>query len=78
MLHCSYALWILLHLSQLIIFRLSGQQPELKLLPTSEDALEGVTEVRIEFQNVSDVDATTFELNVLGCIKGRHFHQVRY
>ena len=41
-------------------------------LPIGVDALEGVTEVRIEFRNVSDVDATVFELHVLGCIKGRH------
>ena len=45
----------------------------MKFLPTNEVSLEGVTEVRIEFKSVSDVDATVFELHVLGCIKGRHF-----
>ena len=43
----------------------------MKLLPEDEYTLDGIIEFRVEFHNVSDSDATTFEQHVLGCIKGR-------
>ena len=48
----------------------------MKLLPDLEGLLDGVTELRIEFRNVSDADATTFELHVLGCVKGKFLHNI--
>ncbi|XP_038044982.1 mucin-3A-like [Patiria miniata] len=54
---------------KLITVRLEGDQPEIKYLPIDEDTLDGITELRVQFQSVSDDDATTFELHVLGCIK---------
>lgn len=48
----------------------------MKLLPDSEGTLDGVTELRIEFRNVSDADAKTFELHVLGCVKGKFLYSI--
>ena len=58
-------------LLQLITIPLEGNQPATKLLPEDEGTLDGISELRIEFRDVSDPDATTFEQHVLGCIKGR-------
>ena len=46
------------------------------LLPDFEGTLDGVTELRIQFRNVSDADATTFELHVLGCVKGKSLYSI--
>ena len=62
---------ILSRLLQLITITLEGNQPSMKLLPEDEYTLDGIIEFRVEFHNVSDSDATTFEQHVLGCIKGR-------
>ena len=46
------------------------------LLPDFGGILDGVTELLIEFRNVSDADATTFELHVLGCVKGQSLYSI--
>ena len=48
--------------------------PQVERLPIDESTLLGITVLRIDFLNVSDTDATTLELHVLGCIKGTSLH----
>ena len=57
---------------QLLTVLLKENAPQVKRLPIDESTLQSVTELRIDFVNVSDTDATTLELHVLGCIKGTY------
>ena len=57
---------------QLITILLKENAPQVKRLPIDDSTLQSVTELRIDIVNVSDADATTLELHVLGCIKGAY------
>ena len=61
---------------QLINITVKHDEPIMTLLPDFEGILDGVTELLIQFRNVSDVDATTFELHVLGCVKGKSLYSI--
>ena len=62
---------LLSRLLQLINITLEGNQPTTKMLPLDQDTLDGITELRTQIHYVSDPDATTFRLRLLGCIKGK-------
>ena len=42
----------------------------MELFSIGETSLEGVTELRIEFTEVSGANEATIEFNVFGCIEG--------
>ena len=56
--------------SQLITAEVTRDTPSLVRFSSDDPNLQGITEIRIEFVEVSEPDFTTFKLDLLGCIKG--------
>jgi hypothetical protein len=56
---------------KLINVTLVGSQPTTTMLPQDQDTLDGITELRTQIHYISHPQAKTFQLRLLGCIKGK-------